>query len=191
MALVLTAVAAGCQTGTATYQTVRLPGGDYDRTFEITQQVIGEQFTIAQADKKSGRIVTSAQAVTNVLTGGMLTPGGPVQGLRRTVTAQVKPGDGTTLVSVKVQLETAQAVQQIPRPTYSEYEPTTGAQSDIYVRSDQRAGVMWNPAGSDEAMEKQLLTEIETRLKASGVEMETPKATEEKPEEGKAAGEGR
>ncbi len=183
LAVVALMLLGGCQNGAGTYQTVRLPVGDYDRTFEVARQVIGERFTVEQADKKSGRIVTSPQAVpSGDLPGGMVDLSGAVQGMRRVVTAQVSPMDGTTRVSVKVQLERAEALQSVPKPTYSEYEPTeTGAESSVFARPEEHIGVTWRKAGSDAQMEKQLLNEIERRLKAGGSTTEA----QEEPSESK------
>lgn len=174
LAVVLTA--AGCQSGAAKFQTVRMPSGDYDRTFEVVREVVGEQFTIARADKSTGRIMTSAQAVgegENVV-GAVLNLPSEVRGMRRVVTAQVTPSGGTTVVSVKVQLEAAESLQRVPRPTYDEYEPTPTARAG-FEQPEERTGTVWRQAGNDVEMEKKLLTEIERRLKAAGVEAETTK----------------
>ena len=180
VALMLASTVAGCQSGSAQFQTVRMPDGDYDRTFEIARQVIGEQFTIEKADKTTGLIVTMPQAGRGELTGALQMPGGPVQGLRRTVTANVKAAGETTLVSVKVQMEAAQSAQAVPRPSYSENETTAGGgNGEYYAGSERKGAVTWSSAGSDEGMEKKLLDEIERRLKAAGTEAEpTPEKSE-------------
>jgi hypothetical protein len=143
---------------------------------------MAEQFTIEKADKASGKIVTSAQAVTDA---GELSLASGVRGVRRVATAQVRPGGTTTLVSVKVQVQKAYAVQPVPRPTYNEYNPNiSGAETDLYERPEAKSGVMWQDGGSDAALERRILNEIEIRLKAAGLEMETPKeAPKTAPEE--------
>jgi hypothetical protein len=180
----LAAALAGCQSETANYRTERMPTGDYDRAFEVTRQVLGEKFAIEQADKASGRIVTSSQAANDGSELGMpLLSGSGVKGVRRTATAQVKSASGTVMVSVKVQLQRAEAVQASPRPTYSEYDATTtGPETGRYVQPEEKTQVTWRMVGSDVEMERRLLAEIESRLKAAGVEVETPKEAPAKSE---------
>jgi len=184
LSLALVLAVAGCQSGAANFQTVRMPSGDYDRTFEVVREVVGGQFTIARADKSTGRIVTNAQAVGEGedVVGAVINLPNEVRGMRRTVTAQVTASGGTTLVSVKVQLETAESGQAVPRPTYSEYEPTmSGSEGFGFARPEERTGTVWRQAGNDAEMEKKLLTEIERRLKAAGLEAapaNEPTATE-------------
>jgi len=158
----------GCQGGAGSFQTVRLPSDDYARTFEVTRQVLGESFVVEQADSASGRIVTSPQAVPEPesVVGTVLDLPGVMSRARRTVTAQVSRGEGSTRVSVRVQLEVAQAVQGSSRPTYDEYDPTvTGGESDIHRAPEEKIGVVWKRAGSDVEMEKQLLAEIGRSLR--------------------------
>ena len=169
-------VASGCQSGEAKFQTVRMPSADYDRTFEVVREVVGQQFTIARADKSTGRIVTNAQPVGagESVVGAVINLPNEVRGMRRTVMAQVTASGATTLVSLKVQLEAAQSGQSVPRPTYSESEPTvTGSESAQFSQPEERTGAVWRQAGSDADMENKLLTEIERRLKTAGLEAVT------------------
>ena len=179
--VVVLLVASGCQSGVGSFQTVRLPIDDYDRTFDVTRQVLGEFFVVERADKASGQIVTSPKTVPEPegVVGTVLDLPGAVRRTRRIATAQVKRSDGTVRVSVKVQLQMAESVQSSPRPTYSEYDPTaTGAESDVYREPEKRTGVVWKRAGSDTEMEKKLLTEIERRLKRDLPEPKSSKETE-------------
>lgn len=183
--VVLVVTLSGCQSGVATYQTVRLPTDDYDRTFQVTQQVLSEQFIIEQADRATGRIVSSPKAAAEPesVVGAVLDLPGTVQRARRIVTAQLSRADGTTRVSVKVQRQVAQAIQSAHRPTYDEYDPTaTGAESDLYRQPEQQVGVTWKPAGSDVEMANKLLAEIERRLKRTALEPEPLTETPEKVE---------
>ena len=175
----------GCQSGVGSFQTVRLPTDDYDRTFDVARQVLSESFVIEQADKAAGRIVTSPKAAAEPegIIGAVLDLPGTVRQARRIASAQVSRTGRTTKVSIKVQLQVAEAIQTSPRPTYSEYDPTgTGAESDFHREPERRVGVTWKMAGSDVEMENKLLAEIERRLKRDTPKPESPKMLPEETE---------
>ncbi len=180
----------GCQSGVGSFQTVRLPTDDYDRTFDVTRQVLSESFVIEQADNAAGRIVTSPKAAAEPegVIGAVLDLPGTVRQARRITSAQVSRAGRTTKVSVRVQLQVAEAIQTSPRPTYSEYDPTdTGAESDFHREPERRVGVTWKMAGSDVEMENKLLAEIERRLKRGTPKK--PESPKKLPEETKSLSE--
>jgi len=179
----LALVLSGCQNGTGAYKTVRLPLDDYDRTFEVTREVLSRDFVVEQADRSTGRIVTAPKEVSEPAGAAGVVFGlpGSVRRVRRTATARLKRVKGSVLVSVRVQLETAEAIQSSPRPTYSEYDATaTGADAGLDRAPERKPGLIWKRIGSDEEMERKLLAEIERRLRGSAPRPESSKEVPKK-----------
>ena len=167
--LVVAALAAGgCQdAATRTWQNARLPTHDWQRAFEVSQEVLKEHFDIGEASVTKGTIVTRPQAFDRAKGLTLADIRGAGGRWRRTVTIELSRGGLDVDARVAVILEregTNAAIAIAESGGYAGRANDVPRSQPLISERGRGSAPVWVEVGSDAGLAREILAQIAERI---------------------------
>ena len=161
-------LAGGCaETSSRAWQHACLPTHDWQRAFDVSQEVLKEHFDIAEASVTKGTIVTKPAVFDRPRGGTLADIRGAGGRWRRTVTLELSRGGLAVDARAAVILEREGTNAAMAIAQSSGYEEQTVDVPRSRVYGTDRGGApppVWVEVGSDDALAREILAKIAQRL---------------------------
>jgi hypothetical protein len=161
-------LAGGCgEMSSRAWQHAQLPTHDWQRAFDVSQEVLKEHFDIAEASLTKGTIVTRPQGFDQPRSGTLADIRGAGGRWRRTVSLELSRGGLAMDARVAVILEregTSAAIAIAESGGYEQRVADVPRSQPLISERGRGPAPVWVEVGSDTALAREILAQISERL---------------------------